>query len=87
MYDFIGHFFGFHIKDFKRNGGINSGGVFCNLLEGDLDFKKAMAAMKRRGFDGYLTAEVFKPENQTYEEFFAAVSSAEDVIIGYYNEA
>lgn len=76
-----------HIKDFKRNGGINSGGVFCNLLEGDLDFKGAMAAMKRRGFDGYLTAEVFKPENQTYEEFFAAVSSAEDVIIGYYNEA
>jgi hexulose-6-phosphate isomerase len=26
-----------HIKDFKRNGGINRGGSFVQLLEGDLD--------------------------------------------------
>ena len=76
-----------HIKDFKRNGGINSGGTFCDLLTGDLDFKAAMAAMKAQGFDGYLTAEVSKGKDIGWEEFFASVSAAEETIIGYYNEA
>lgn len=76
-----------HIKDYKRNGGINSGGKFCDLLKGDLNFKAAMAAMKAQGFDGYLTAEVGKGEGVTWEEFFDSVSAAEDTIIGYYNEA
>ena len=76
-----------HIKDYKRNGGINSGGKFCDLLKGDLNFKAAMAAMKGQGFDGYLTAEVGKGDGVTWEEFFDSVSAAEDTIIGYYNEA
>ncbi|MBQ9115760.1 MAG: sugar phosphate isomerase/epimerase [Clostridia bacterium] len=76
-----------HIKDFKRNGGINSGGVFCDLLKGDLDFKAAMKAMKGQGFDGYLTAEVGKGKDVSWEEFFRSVSDAEETIIGYYNEA
>ena len=76
-----------HIKDFKRNGRINSGGTFCDLLTGDLDFKAAMKAMKEQGFDGYLTAEVGKVEGVTWEEFFSSFSAAEDTIIGYYNEA
>ena len=77
-----------HIKDFKRSGGINSGGVFCNLLEGDADFPAVMAALKKQGFDGYLTAEVFRADNaQSWEDFFASVSQAEDTIIDYYNKA
>lgn len=76
-----------HIKDYKRNGGINSGGRFCDLLTGDLNFKAAMAAMKAQGFDGYLTAEVGKGEGVTWEEFFDSIARAEDTIIGYYNEA
>ena len=76
-----------HIKDFKRNGGINSGGKFCDLLTGDLNFKAAMAAMKAQGFDGYLTAEVSKGEGVSWEDFFASVAKAEETIIGYYNEA
>ena len=76
-----------HIKDFKRNGGINRGGVFCDLLKGDLNFKAAMAALKKEGFDGYLTAEVSKAEGVEWEDFFDSVSEAEDIIAGYYNEA
>ena len=77
-----------HVKDFKRNGGLNSGGAFCDLLKGDADFPAVMAALKQAGFDGYLTAEVFKTEAaQPWEEFFASVSKAEDEIIGYYNKA
>ena len=77
-----------HIKDFKRNGGINSGGRFCNLLEGDADFPAVMAALKAQGFDGYLTAEVFRTDAaQPWEDFFQSVSAAEDTIIDYYNKA
>ena len=76
-----------HIKDFKRTNGINKGGVFCELLQGDVNFKAAMAALKKEGFDGYMTAEVFKAEGVEWDDFFASVSKAEDVIAGYYNEA
>jgi hexulose-6-phosphate isomerase len=74
-----------HVKDFKRNNGINSGGVWVNLLRGDLDFPRAMAALKATGFDGYLTAEVFKGSDESFESFLHDVSTAEDEIIGYYN--
>ena len=80
--------FKIHIKDYKRNGGINSGGKFCQLLEGDLDFKTAMAVLKKHGFDGYMTAEVGKSDPQmSYPDYFKSISDAEDIISKYYDEA
>ena len=76
-----------HVKDYKRKGGINSGGTWVNLLRGDLDFPRAMAALKASGFDGYLTAEVFKSADESFESFLHDVSTAEDEIIGYYNKS
>jgi hexulose-6-phosphate isomerase len=77
-----------HIKDYKRNGGINSGGKFCQLLEGDLDFKTAMAVLKKHGFDGYMTAEVGKSDPEmSYRDYFKSISDAEDIISKYYDEA
>lgn len=74
-----------HIKDFKRNGGINSGGKFVDLLKGDVDWKKTVAALKNAGFDGYLTAEVFKCDSddpdKSDEEFYRSVLEAENIII------
>jgi hexulose-6-phosphate isomerase len=74
-----------HIKDFKRNGGINRGGAFVNLLEGDVNWKKVIPALKKAGFDGYLTAEVFIDDLNDpglgYEDFYRRVSAAEDTII------
>ena len=79
--------FKIHIKDYKRNGGINRGGYFCQLLEGDVDFKRAMHQLRDGGFDGYLTAEVFKSdENMSYPDYFKSIADAEDIILGYYNE-
>ena len=65
-----------HVKDFKRNSSLlNRGGVFCNLGDGDVDFNFASDKLKDIGFSGYLTAEVFKlDENQTYGEFYKSVS-------------
>lgn len=77
-----------HIKDYKRNGGINRGGVFCNLLEGDTNFELAMAALKKCGFDGYLTAEVSKLDDKmSWQDFFLSIVKAEEVIKGYYDKA
>ena len=59
-----------HIKDFKRNNGYNSGGVFCNLLEGDVNFKKCMPMLKKVGYDGPITAEVgYTDTSITRDEF------------------
>jgi hexulose-6-phosphate isomerase len=70
-----------HIKDFKRSAGFNSGGSWPNLLEGDTDFKKIIPALKKTGWDGYLTAEIGKPEDQSFEQFYAGTVALEEKII------
>jgi len=70
-----------HIKDFKRNSGFNSGGTWPNLLEGDANFQKIIPALKKTGWDGYLTAEIGKPDNQTFEEFYKGTAELEEKII------
>ena len=47
-----------HIKDFKRNNGYNSGGTFCHLFDGDVDFEKCMKLLRETGYDDVITAEV-----------------------------
>lgn len=71
-----------HVKDFKRNRSLHSGGTFVDLLAGDVDWKKVMPALRAAGFDGYLTAEVFKgEESQSYRAFYESVSKAMDEIL------
>ena len=66
-----------HIKDFKRNGGVHRGGDFVDLTLGDVNWGKVVNAFRGIGFDGYLTAEVFKSDaNQPYEEYYAEVAAA-----------
>lgn len=45
-----------HVKDFSRSVGTLNG--FCPLLAGDVDFPAVMAALRRIGYDGWMTAEV-----------------------------
>jgi hexulose-6-phosphate isomerase len=64
-----------HIKDFKRNSGTNSGGTWPDLLKGGVKFKKLIPALKKAGWDGYLTAEVWKAdENKSFEEYYKEVA-------------
>ncbi|HZK39208.1 MAG TPA: sugar phosphate isomerase/epimerase family protein [Clostridia bacterium] len=64
-----------HVKDFKRNNGTYSGGDWANLLSGSVNWPKVVPALKAAGYDGYLTAEVFKgDEDQTYVDFYTMVS-------------
>ena len=65
-----------HVKDFKRNRSINSGGEFVDLLKGDVNWKKVIPALRGACFDGYLTAEVFKTqEGQSDTDFYREVSA------------
>ena len=71
-----------HIKDFKRNSGTNSGGSWPDLLKGDTNFAKIMPALRKAGFDGYLTAEVFKADdNLSFEAYYKEVADAAAQII------
>ena len=74
-----------HVKDFKRGskdfGGVNSGGTWPGLLEGDTNYKKIIPELRKIGWDGYLTAEVGKPDNLTFEQFYKSVAEAEETII------
>ncbi len=45
-----------HVKDFLRTGW--NAGVFVNLLEGSIDWKRTMDALRAAGYDGYVTAEL-----------------------------
>ena len=73
-----------HIKDFKRRGGIHSGGTFTDLLQGDVNWHAVMAALRRAGFDGYLTAEVSKPADRpdlSDQAYYSSVAQAVRQII------
>lgn len=45
-----------HLKDFKLSAGGAAG--FCNLLEGDVNWPEVMRALRKTGYDSYLTAEI-----------------------------
>ena len=80
--------FKIHVKDYKRDSGVNRGGKFVQLLEGDVDFERSMAILKAKGFDGYLTAEVFKDDpKMSDEDYLASIVNAERTIKKYYDEA
>lgn len=71
-----------HVKDFKRNRSLHSGGTFVDLLAGDVDWHKVMPALRTAGFDGFLTAEVFKArDDQNDRAFYESVSQAMNEIL------
>lgn len=71
-----GHIDKVHVKDYKRNGGsINQGGTWCDILSGDVNWPKVIPALKKGGFDGYLTAEVGKSDpSQSWEDYYKMVA-------------
>ena len=77
-----------HVKDFLRAskdfGGLNGGGEFVDLFKGDVNWKAVIPALRDAGFDGYLTAEVFKSDpGQSYTDYYKEISNAMDVLLSY----
>jgi hexulose-6-phosphate isomerase len=69
-----------HVKDFKREGRLFKGGVNVDLGEGDVEWGKVMPALKKAGFDSYLTAETFIAESKvpgiSFPAYYQTVSDA-----------
>ena len=60
-----------HVKDFRREGSAGTIENFCQLLDGDADYPKVMAGLRRIGYDDYLTSEVGArdlPRDQTIKD-------------------
>ena len=74
-----------HVKDFKRRAGLNRGGDFVCLAQGDVDWAAVIPALRQAGFDGYLTAEVSIGEwdgpQITYPDYYRTVAEAIGEII------
>lgn len=78
--DIIGdHVLKIHIKDYKRNGGCHTGGTFCKLLEGDIDWA-TLSPLIAKYYDGPITAEVL-PGETPFGEFLENTKNALDKII------
>ena len=74
-----------HVKNFKRSGGLFQGGAWVDLEEGDADWRKVIPALKKAGFDNYVTAETSIGESKvpgiSFPAYYKAVSEALDRII------
>lgn len=74
-----------HVKNFKRAGGLFQGGTWVNLPDGDADWQKVIPALRKAGFDGYLTAETSINESKvpgiTYRAYYKTVADALERII------
>jgi hexulose-6-phosphate isomerase len=69
-----------HVKNFKRAGGLYRGGDWVDLEEGDADWSKVIPALRKAGFDGYLTAETSITESKvsgiSFPAYYKTVSDA-----------
>jgi hexulose-6-phosphate isomerase len=68
---------GVHFKDFNRKIGTIDG--FCNLLEGDVNFKAVMKALRDIKYNSFLVSEVMPAESSVIEK----TSVAFDEILQY----
>ena len=65
-----------HFKDFQRAVGTIDG--FCDLLEGDVDYRAVMEALRKVGYDGPVAAEFFEVEAKLPQ-----ISAAMDEILTF----
>ncbi|MBO6158731.1 MAG: sugar phosphate isomerase/epimerase [Firmicutes bacterium] len=73
-----------HVKDYKRNRGIHSGGEWKDIPYGDVNWKEVIPALRKAGFDGYLTGEVFREgEDMTWQEYYAFVADGIGQVMNY----
>lgn len=67
-----------HVKDFRTSVG-NHGG-FVQLLEGDVNWPVVVAALRKIGYDGYVTAEVPPYKHLARKGIFDLATSIEEII-------
>ena len=73
------HLFKLHFKDFRTGVGSIQG--FCDMLEGDVDYKAVMAALQRVGYNGPAVAEVGVGNKDYADVQYIAIKNAMDAIL------
>lgn len=69
-----------HVKDYRKTG--NNAGAWVNLLEGSIRWEKVVPALRKAGYDGYITAELpAMPKTPDY--LYDTTVSALERIIAY----
>ena len=64
-----------HVKDYKRNRSLNSGGTWEDITHGSAEWKKIIPALRTAGYDGYLVGEVFKADAEmSYADYYKKVA-------------
>ena len=82
-----GHIGYVHVKDYKRYGGINSGGTWEDITHGSANWAAIIPALKAGGFDGYLTGEVGKADlDMSWDDYYKKVAGEIGEIIAYENQ-
>jgi len=73
-----------HVKDYKRNRSLNSGGTWEDITHGSAEWKKIIPALRAAGYDGYLVGEVFKADaNMSYADYYKKVAGEIAEICSY----
>ena len=73
-----------HVKDYKRAGGLNSGGTWEDITHGSADWKVIIPALRKAGYDGYLVGEVDKSdESMAWEDYYKKVCGEIATICAY----
>ena len=73
-----------HVKDYKRNRGIHSGGEWKDIPYGDVNWPAVIPALKAAGFDGYLTGEVFKEDpDMSWTDYYKFVTEGIGQVLKY----
>ena len=73
-----------HVKDYKRKGGLNSGGTWEDVTHGSADWHAIIPALRRAGYDGCLVGEVFRTDaSMPYETYYKKVAGEIGEICGY----
>lgn len=71
-----------HIKGFKRNRALNSGGLWVDITDADIDWYRVIEALKDAKYDAYLTAEVSPVKSyENMEDFYKDVAMQESEIL------
>lgn len=70
-----------HIKGYKRSGGMNSRGEWCNISEASADWVKVKELLHAIGYDGTVTAETSKyDKEQSWEDYYRMLVSEISVV-------
>ncbi|MBQ5973543.1 MAG: sugar phosphate isomerase/epimerase [Oscillospiraceae bacterium] len=71
-----------HVKGYRRAGGFNGGGDWCDLPEASVSWRAVTEALDKSGYGGFVTAEVSPTRTyDAHEDFLKEVARDMDALL------